>query len=37
MGARGMDLRTLLNVQLYPENDRKVLMSFPTGWGGGRG
>lgn len=24
----GRDLRTVLKVQLYPENNRKILMSF---------
>lgn len=31
MGARGRDLGTILKVQLYPGNNRKILISFQTG------
>lgn len=31
MGVGGRDLRTILKVRLYPENNRKILMSFQIG------
>lgn len=34
MGAGGRDLRTILKVQLYAGNNRKILMSVQMAGGG---